>query len=59
MDNNEIAKQLTKFGNREARYTRKLVAVQEERCAFLQGLTSGADLAPEVVALTVAPKDEE
>lgn len=59
MDNNTIAKELARLGKREARLTAKLVAVQGERCQLLQGVASEASLDPDVVALTVAPKEDE
>jgi len=58
MDKNDIAKQLAKFGKQEARLMTKLAAVQAERCALLQQVAQESDLEPEVVALSVAPKDD-
>jgi len=57
MDKNDVAKKLARFGKREARLMAKLAEVQAERCALLQQAAQEADLEPEVVALSVAPKD--
>lgn len=58
MDKNEVAKTLAKLGKQEAKLMAKLAEVQAERCAFLQSLVPDADLDPEVVAFSVAPKDD-
>jgi phosphohistidine phosphatase SixA len=59
MDKNDIARKLAKFGKQEARLMAKLAEVQAERCALLQSVAQEADLEPEVVALSVAPKDDD
>jgi hypothetical protein len=58
MDKNEIARDLAKLGKQEARLMAKLTEVQAERCALLQEVAQEASLEPEVVALSVAPKDD-
>ena len=61
MDKNEIARHLAVLGRREKRLMNKLVLVHEERCALLTGAAQepAAGLDPDVVAFTVAPKDED
>ena len=59
MDQNDIARKLAKLGKHEARLMAKLAEVQAERCALLQSVAQEADLEPEVVALSVAPKDDD
>lgn len=58
MDKNETANQLAKLGRQEARLMTKLIEVQAERCTLLQGIAHEAELDPEVVAFSVAPKDD-
>ena len=58
MDKNKVARDLAKLGKQEVRLMAKLAEVQAERCTLLQGVAMEAGLEPEVVALSVAPKDE-
>ncbi len=58
MDKNKTAKELAQIGRREAKLMAALVAVQAERCALLQSVAHEAELDPEVVAFSVAPKDD-
>lgn len=57
MDNNEIAWKMASFGRRRARHLSALAQVHQEECEFLCSLIPDAGLSPEVVALSVAPKD--
>lgn len=59
MDKNETARTLAKLGRQEHRLMAKLAEVQSERCALLQAVAQEADLEPEVVAFSVAPKDDD
>ena len=56
MDHNAIARKLTGFGRRRARALAALQQVHLEECEFQRSLIPDADLSPEVVALSVAPK---
>lgn len=57
MDNNEIARKLAGFGRRRARHLAALDQVHQEECEFLRSLIPDAGLSPDVVSLSVAPKD--
>jgi hypothetical protein len=57
MDNDAIARKLAGFGRRKARHLAALQQVHLEECEFLCSLIPDAKLSPEVVALSVAPKD--
>lgn len=61
MDKGKIAKELAQIGAREARLMAKLRNLQERRCELLQCVAASdeAGLEPEIVALTVAPKDDD
>lgn len=61
MNKNETARKLAKLGRQEARLMAKLTAVQSERCELLQCVSQSeeASLDPEVVAFTVAPKEDD
>jgi hypothetical protein len=58
MDHNEIATKLADFGRREARLMRKLAKVQAQRCSLLSEVAKHAGLQPDVMAQSVAPKDD-
>ena len=61
MDKNETARTLAKLGRQEARLMAKLGKVQAERCEVLQCIaqTPQAGLDPDVVAFSIAPKEED
>lgn len=72
MDLNEIASHLAALGKEEAeanrmlaRAHRRLRAIARQRCAYLRRLAKGqmpagtAPLSDDVMALVVAPKDED
>jgi hypothetical protein len=71
MNHNAIAKRMDSFGRREAALMGQLAKVRErdamlldqlakvqaERCEFLRGLASQADLDDDVTAQVIEPKD--
>lgn len=59
MDNNVTARKLAELGKREAGLMRQLARVQAERCALLQSVAQESALDADVVALSIAPKDDD
>lgn len=61
MDKNETALKLANLGLREARLMKKLLLVQKDRCELLQCAAQSEEtgLTPDVVAFSVAPKEED
>jgi hypothetical protein len=57
MNHNAIAQRMDSFGRREAALMGQLAKVQADRCEFLRGLASQADLDDDVIATVIEPKE--
>lgn len=59
MDNNAVAKKLAALGRKRASLMRQLERVDAEQCELLKSCMDQFDLSDEVIAFSVAPKDDD